>query len=56
MCIFISSLDLLLDCKTIFITFLWRTLSMLIGVEAIGIVVELGFTALQHNLSHMECS
>ena len=48
--------NLLLDCKTIFITFSWLTLSMPIGVEAIKIVIELVFTALQHNLSLMECS
>ena len=48
--------NLLLDCKTIFITFSLLTLTMLIGAEAIRIVVKLGFTALQHNLSHMECS
>ena len=47
---FISSLDLLLDYKKIFITFSLLTLIMLVGAESIGIVVELGFTALQHIL------
>ena len=53
MCIFISSLvvymqNLLLYCKKIFIIFLLLTLIMLVGAESIGIVAELGFTALQH--------
>ena len=39
--------NLLLDCKKIFITFSLLTLIMLVGAESIGIVVELGFTALQ---------
>ena len=38
--------NLLLDCKKIFITFSLLTLN----AESIGIVVELGFTALQHDL------
>ena len=40
----------LLDCKKIFITFSLLTLIMLVGAESIGIVVELGFTAIQHIL------
>ena len=43
--------NLLLDCKMIFITFSLLTLIMLVGAESIGIVVELGFTALQHILA-----
>ena len=44
--------NLLLDCKRIFVTFKISllTLVMLVGAESIGIVVELGFTALQHIL------
>ena len=42
--------NLLLDCKTIFITFSLLTLIMLVGAESIGIVVELEFIALQHIL------
>ena len=42
--------NLLLDCKKIFITFSLLTLNMLVGAESIGIVVELGLTALQHIL------
>ena len=36
--------------KKIFITFSLLTLIMLVGAEYIGIVVELGFTALQYIL------
>ena len=36
--------------KKIFITFSLLTLIMLVGAESIGIVVELGFTALQYIL------
>ena len=45
--------NLLLDCKKIFITFSLLTIIMLIhvGAESIGIVVELGFNALQHILN-----
>ena len=39
---------LLLDCKKTFITFSLLTLIMLVVAESIGIVAELGFTALQH--------
>ena len=42
--------NLLLDCKKIFMTFSLLTLIMLVGAESIGIVAELGFTALQHIL------
>ena len=42
--------NLLLDCKKIFIKFSLLTLNMLVGAESIGIVVELGFTPLQHIL------
>ena len=42
--------NLLLDCKKIFITFSLLTIIMLVGAESIGIVVELGFNALQHIL------
>ena len=42
--------NLLLDYKKILITFSWITLIMLVGAESIGIVVELGFTHLQHIL------
>ena len=38
--------NLLLDCKKIIITFSLLTQIMLEGAESIGIVVELGFTAL----------
>ena len=42
--------NLLLDCKKIFITLSLLTIIMLVGAESIGIVVELGFNALQHIL------
>ena len=42
--------NLLLDFKKIFITFSLLKLIVLVGVESIGNVVELGFTALQHIL------
>ena len=41
--------NLLLDCKKILITFSLLTLFMLVGAES-TIVVELGFSALQHIL------
>ena len=40
--------NLLYDCKTISITVSLLTLFMLVGAESVGIVVELGFTILQH--------
>ena len=42
--------NLLLDCKKIVITFSLLTIIMLVSAESVGIVVELGFNALQHIL------
>ena len=44
--------NLVLNCKIMFVT----SLIKLVVTEADVIVVELGFTAPQHFLGHMECS
>ena len=44
--------NLVLDCKKMFVI----SLIMLVGTEADVTVVELGFTAPQQFLGHMECS
>ena len=47
----------LLDCKIISITFFIAFIMLVhVGAEAIGILVELGFTALYHISGHMEYS